>query len=248
MKNKKSRKRVLIVGATSGIGQGLAYRYIQAGYLVAIAGRREDCLQAIAKTAPKQVVYKVIDIRDVQAEQQLLELIDALGGLDLYIHVSGFGKQNKDLQLDIDITTVETNVTGFVRMVDTAYNYMRVHGGGHLAAVSSVAGTRSMGTGASYSASKAFNNSYLQALSQLSNMQKHHIQITTIKPGFVDTPILSKDKKYPMIMPVEYATHIIFKGLKSRKRIIVVDWKYRIAIAVMQCIPRWIWEHLTLTN
>lgn len=248
MKDHTTPRKVLIVGATSGIGEGLAHKYIQAGYQVAISGRRLEMLETIAQTAPSQVVYKAIDICDADADKQMLALIEELGGLDIYIHVSGFGKQNKELNIDLELKTVDTNVTGFVRMVDTAYNYMRTHGGGHLAAVSSVAGTRSMGTGASYSSTKVFKNSYLQALSQLSKMQKHGVEITTIKPGFVDTAILSKDKKYPMMMTVDYATDIIFKGLERRKRIIVVDWRYHFAIAIMQCTPRWLWERLVLSN
>ena len=90
--------------------------------------------------------------------------------------------------------------------MDTAFDYFRKQGGGHLAAISSIAGTKGLGAAAAYSASKRYQNTYLDALAQLSRMQRLDIRITDIRPGFVDTPLL-REGKYPMLMRPEKSRH-----------------------------------------
>ena len=93
-------------------------------------------------------------------------------------HASGIGKQNPNVDAEIELRTVNTNGMGFTRMIDAAFGYMVKHGGGHIAAITSVAGTKGLGMAPSYSAAKAFQNTYLQALEQLANMRKLHISFT----------------------------------------------------------------------
>ncbi|MBL1850361.1 SDR family NAD(P)-dependent oxidoreductase, partial [Klebsiella pneumoniae] len=79
------------------------------------------------------------------AGRQLLQLTEKLGGIRLYFHVSGIGKQNLPLQQDIEMNTVETNALGFTRCITTIFNHMADNGGGHIAAISSIAGTKGLG-------------------------------------------------------------------------------------------------------
>ena len=105
-----------------------------------------------------------IDVTKAEAGEKLLALVDRLGGMDLYFHASGIGKQNRTLEEDIELITTETNAVGFTRMIGTAYRYFAQQGTGHIAAITSIAGTKGLGPAPAYSATKALQATYLQAL------------------------------------------------------------------------------------
>ncbi|MBP8777601.1 MAG: SDR family NAD(P)-dependent oxidoreductase, partial [Bacteroidaceae bacterium] len=132
-------KYIVIIGATSGIGLEVAKIYIQQGWKVGIAGRRISELEALQCVAPAQVELQVLDVMQEDAAEKMNQLINRLGGMDLFFLSSGIGKQNPSLQSEIEILTARTNVEGFIRMTTAAYRYFasekRV---GHIAVISSV--------------------------------------------------------------------------------------------------------------
>ena len=144
-------KKAIIIGATSGIGYQVACLLLKEGWTLGIAGRREDRLEAFRQKAPERIYVQRIDILEADADQKLEQLIGRLGGMDLYLHSSGIGFQNASLNPETEIRTLETNGTGFVRMVSAAYRYFRTAGKGHLAIISSVAGTKGLGLAPAYS-------------------------------------------------------------------------------------------------
>lgn len=241
-------RKIIIVGATSGLGRGVAELFIQNGWQVGIAGRRIQLLEEIQKLAPNQVSIQRIDVQEPNAHNDLLELVEKVGGMDYYFHVAGIGFQNEALDTKIEIQTTQTNVTGFVNLIDTAFNYMKTHQGGHIGAISSIAGTKGLGTAPAYSATKRFNYTYIQALAQLSKMTQAKVTFSDIRPGFVDTALLNSEKHYPMLMKSNYASKIIYKALIHKKRIKIIDWKYTILVALWRCIPRILWERLNIKN
>lgn len=133
---------------------------------------------------------------------------------------------------------------GFIRMVDTAFIYFRKSGGGHLAVISSIAGTKGLGVAPAYSATKRFQNTYIDALEQLSYLQKLNIRFTDIRPGFVATDLLNDGKHYPMLMKADKVGCAITRALKHEKRIAVIDWRYRILVFFWKMIPCWLWKRL----
>jgi len=151
-------KRAIIIGASSGIGREVAMLLLADGWRVGIAARRIEVLREIKNAFPEQVETARIDITDNGAATELQSLVDRLGGMDLYFHASGIGQQNRTVDADIEMRIVETNALGFTRMVDAAFGYMVAHGGGHIAVISSIAGTKGLGPVAAYSATKAFQN------------------------------------------------------------------------------------------
>jgi len=177
-------KRIVIMGATSGIGLETAKRCIAAGWRVGAAGRRSEELERLRGLAPQQVETEAIDVTDDAAPAALERLIERLGGMDVYLHVAGVGSQNPQLDPTVELHTVRTNVEGFTRMTTAAYGYFAAHGGGRIAVVSSIAGTRGLGVAAAYSASKRFQNTYIDSLAQLARMQGSKIRFTDIRPGF----------------------------------------------------------------
>ena len=237
-------KHAVIVGATSGMGREVALILVKEGWHVGIAGRREDILMQMRDQYPQSIEYEVIDITREDAPIRLENLIGKLGGMDLYLHSSGYGRINPDLDPTIEKEVVRTNINGFVAMTIHAFHYFKEQNGGHLAAITSVAGRRGMGLNAAYSSSKRFQMTYLTSLAQLSHNGKYNIRITDIQPGFVKTDFLHHS--YPMVMKTPYVARKIVRGLSKGKRLIIVDWRYRIVSYVWHMIPSRIWERMNL--
>lgn len=241
-----SNKKAIIVGASSGIGLEVAKRLLSDGWNLGIAARREEPLQALKATAPERIEIMTIDVTKSDAEERLLSLIDQLGGMDLYFHASGIGKQNRTLEPDIELSTMETNAVGFTRMIGTAYRYFAKKGEGHIAAITSIAGTKGLGPAPAYSATKALQATYLQALEQQAHQSRLKIRFTDIRPGFVDTALLSGTFKYPMLMKPETVARDIVSSIISKRHIRVIDARYRVLTFFWRLIPNWIWRRMKL--
>ena len=102
-------KRIVIIGATSGIGYEVAKIYRQLGWRVGVAGRRLERLEAFREQAPEQTEIQQLDVTEVEAVDKLHLLIDKLGGMDLFLLSTGVGNQNRTLNPDIELATVNTN-------------------------------------------------------------------------------------------------------------------------------------------
>ena len=228
------------------MGLEVAKLLLAEGYALGVVARREERLLAFKHEAPDRVEVAAIDVTAEDAAARLRELIDRLGGMDLYFHASGIGKQNRTLAEDIELNTVNTNGMGFARMIGEAYRYFAERGEGHIVAITSIAGTKGLGPAPSYSATKAFQNNYLQALEQQANARNLKIRFTDIRPGFVDTDLLKGDFHYPMMLKPQTVARDIVKAIHNKRHIKVIDWKYAILTALWRRIPRPIWRHLKL--
>ena len=237
---------IVIIGASSGMGLEVAKLLLAEGHSLGVAARRDDRLQALKQLAPDRVVTATIDVTAEDAATRLRALIDGLGGMDLFFYASGIGKQNRELTPDIELNTVNTNGMGFTRMVGEAYRYFAEKGEGHIAAITSIAGTKGLGPAPSYSATKAMQNTYLQALEQQANARGLIIRFTDIRPGFVDTDLLKGDFHYPMMLKPEKVARQIVKAIHNKRHIKVIDWKYAIMTALWRRIPRPLWRNLRL--
>jgi len=245
-KDKKMRKAI-IIGASSGIGQEVSKLLISEGYKIGIAARRLSFLEEFKERYPAKVVVKQLDVTSENATETLSALIDELGGMDLFFMASGIGKQNPDLNLDIELQVLDTNVLGFTRMVSTAFNYFKTSDkSGHIAVISSIAGTKGLGVATSYSASKRFQNTYIQSLVQLARIEKFDIKFTDIKPGFVDTALLNDQHHYPLKMKPDYVAKKIVRAIRKRRRSVVIDWRYAVLVFFWKLIPNCIWERLKI--
>lgn len=242
-----SEKRIIIIGATSGIGYEVAKIYQQSGWYVGVAGRRTDKLEAFKLQAPERTQIQQIDVTSEEATENLQQLIDKLGGMDLFLLSSGIGSQNEILNLEIELATINTNTIGFTRMVIAAYHYFQEQGKGHLAVISSIAGTKGIGISPSYSATKRYQNTYIDALAQLTRMKKSSITFTDIRPGFVKTDLL-KSGSYPMLMGTEFVANKIVNALQQKKRRVIIDWKYAVIVFFWRLIPPCVWERLPIRN
>ena len=234
-------KRAIVVGASSGIGREVARLLMEQGWMVGVAARRVDKLRELHAAA-----VEPIDVTQQNATAQLQALINSLGGMDLFFYASGIGKQNRELKEDIELETLQTNGLGFTRMIGEAYRFFAQQGCGHIAAITSIAGTKGLGPAPSYSATKAMQNVYLQALEQQANARGLKIHFTDIRPGFVDTALLSGDFHYPMMLKPQQVANEILYAVNHHQHIRVIDWKYRLLTALWRRIPRFLWRRIRL--
>lgn len=284
-------KKAIVMGATSGIGMEVASLLAQRGWQVGIAGRRIDRLEEVKrntnqiisqKTKVSQkgnisegvkasrgeiICYQQIDVTSADAPTLLQKLIEKLGGMDLYFHSSGIGWQNNSLDFEKEMKTVETNGLGFVRMVDTAFNWFaqqsqeqdkgqelrleqksdksKGNDTYRIACITSIAGTKGLGAAPAYSATKRFQNHYLECLTQQAHMRHLPIAITDIRPGFVKTDLIA-GSNYPLqLTPQEVALQIV-NAIERGKTVKIIDWKYSILVSLWRMIPRCIWTRLTI--
>ncbi len=241
-------RTAIIMGASSGMGHAVACLLLDEGWRVAVAARRTSLLEPLQVRYPDRVVVRRIDVNEESASQALLTLMTDLGKVDLYFHVSGVGYQNYDLDASRELLTVQTNAMGFARLVGTAFRFFAQQGSGHLAVLSSIAGTKGLGAAPAYSATKAFQNTYIQALEQQANIRHLPISFTDIRPGFVDTALLNDGKHYPMLMSTERVARHIVRAIKHKRHVCVIDWRYRVLTALWRLIPNVLWRHLPVHN
>jgi short-subunit dehydrogenase len=239
--DKNSTRRAIVIGASSGIGREVAKLLMKDGWTIGVAARRVDMLKELDATAVEQ-----IDVTKEDATERLQALISRLGGMDLLFYASGIGKQNRELKEDIELATIQTNGMGFTRIIGETYRYFAAQGYGHIAAITSIAGTKGLGPAPSYSATKAMQNVYLQALEQQAMTRGLNIHFTDIRPGFVDTALLSGDFHYPMMLKPEKVAKEIINAINHHRHIQVIDWKYRLLTPLWRRIPRWVWRRIRL--
>lgn len=225
----------------------MARLFLKQGWSIGVAARRLEPLEQLRNLASDRVQTQAIDVTSDNATAALDELIDKVGGMDLLFYAAGVGKQNMELEPSIELGTVTTNGLGFTRMIGAAYRYMEAHGGGHIAAISSIAGTKGLGAAPSYSATKAFQATYLQAMEQQANMRKLNITFTDLRPGFVATPLLGDNPKYPMLLDTKKVAREMVKAVNRHRHVRVIDWRWRIITALWRRIPRILWRRLKVS-
>lgn len=240
-------KRIIIMGASSGIGYRCAEALASRGIRVGIAARKEKPLLELKNKYPDNIEYECIDINTPEAVGHLYDLIDRLGGMDIYFHVSGIAYENPEMNPETEVKIFTTNTVGFARCIAAAYRYFRKNNiPGQIAAITSVAGTNGIGRMAAYSASKAANQKWLVALEQLSNSTDAGISFTDIRPGWIRTPLVSPDAEYPMEMELDYVVPQVLKAIIRKKRVAVIDWRWNILVGLWRMIPNCLYTHFNI--
>lgn len=227
-------KRVIIIGASSGIGKELAKLFAQNNYKVGITGRRIGLLNELKSKNPDSYFIKSFDITDTKTTvEKLEELTSELGGLDLIVISSGKGEINEKLDFEIENRTIHTNVIGFTCVADWGFNYFEKQKSGHLVAISSIGGLRGNGQAPAYNATKAYQINYLEGLRQKAAKLKTPVFVTDIRPGLVDTQ-MAKGEGLFWVMPVEKTAKQIYKAIVGKKKVAYVTKRWRLIAAVLK--------------
>ena len=191
---------ILIIGATSGIGNSLYSHYISCGNHVAIMGRRKNILDEICAANTAYTLAFPVDISNINSFNNAFEeVVKSFQNIDLAILCAGIGELNEPLDIKQELATLSTNVIGWTNAVDTLYNHFEKNGKGHLVTITSVGGLQPTPIAPSYSASKAFQINYTKSLQ--AKARKTAITITEIRPGLVDTR-MAKGNGLFWVMPL----------------------------------------------
>lgn len=229
-------KGVIVIGATSGIGRGVAALYVSMGYNVGITGRRADLLHEIKESNPNQYFTKVLDVTHTQEIDRILdELAEEIGGCSIVVICSGTGRRNPDLNFEWEKLTLETNVLGFAATAIWAYKYLSLHGG-VLAAITSISGLKGFALSPSYCSSKSFQIRYLDSLRQKAYQDNNRLTVTEIRAGFVDTAMGNGDGAFWQAS-VSKASKQIVQSIGKRRDLTFVSRRWIVISYLLKLIP-----------
>ncbi len=240
---KPNAPSVLITGASSGLGRQMAIEFARRGYRLALTARRLDVLQALQadllQAGAPTVFVAALDVTDAAAVAQVFgQACSTLGRLDIVVANAGIGNHGRIGQLPLHLAhaTVATNVLGFMSTVDAALQHFRAQGRGHLVGISSVAAFRGLPGGGAYGASKAAVTHYLEALR--AETRGTGILVTTLSPGFIDTPLNRGAKSRPFVIPVEKGGRLLVDLIERRvQRAIVPAWPWALLARMLAVLP-----------
>jgi short-subunit dehydrogenase len=241
-------KLVFITGASSGIGQALAWRYYQAGYNLALVARRTHELEAWVKTCEMtgdryQIYSADLSVQDsiVDAglncirQQGLPDVVIANAGISLGVDTA----QREDL--DIMSSVMAVNTVGVACTFHPFMAPMAERGFGKLVGIASVAGIRGLPGHGAYCASKAAVISYCESLR--GELRDSGVKVVTLCPGYVDTPLTRKNTyAMPFLMRVEDFAEKAFLAIQSGASYRVIPWQMGIVATLMQLLPNAIFD------
>ncbi len=239
-------KRAIVIGASSGIGAALVQRLALQGYTVAALARRENELRALANSVngnfPKSSKSKVLvyghDVNDTDVVPDLFqEIVRNLGGLDLIVYVAGVQPVvgEKEFNFDKDAAMINVNVLGAIVWLNQAAVRFERTGSGHIVGISSIAGDRGRVGSPVYNTSKAALNTYLEALRN--RLSRRGVTVTTIKPGFVDTPNLANAAKTFWVISPEDAAAQIYLAIRRKRGTVYIPARWGLVGLIIRHIP-----------
>lgn len=234
-----SIRKIIIIGATSGIGEALAKQYLAQGDIVGISGRREENLQQLQQAySSDQLFIQTMDVCQTdEAVSQLKQLVEKMDGVDLVVINAGIGFINKRLSWSLEAETIQTNVVGFAALANYAMNYFLTRGKGQLVSISSISALRGSDLAPAYAASKAFVSNYMEGLRKKASKNKTEIVVTDIQPGFVDTPMAKGDGLF-WVCPVDKAAQQIKTAIDKKRQHAYVSKRWRLIAWVMKLLPQ----------
>jgi decaprenylphospho-beta-D-erythro-pentofuranosid-2-ulose 2-reductase len=243
--------RILIVGATSALAHETAKCFAQDGvefFLVARnAAKLEDIANDLKVRGAKRVETFVLDLADLTRHEQLIDTaISTLDGLDAVLIAYGtLGDQYK-CQQSVSETLQEftTNCTSVISLLTLLANYFELQKRGCIAVISSVAGDRGRKGNYIYGAAKGALSIFLQGLRN--RLQSSNVNIVTVKPGFVDTPMTAPFKKGLLFASARSVGKGIYAAMKSRKEIVYLPRFWRPIMLVIRAIPEGVFKRMSI--
>lgn len=242
-------QRAIVVGASSGLGAALVGELVQQGYRVAALARREERLDALAAELngryPNSVLCFPHDVTDYDRVPALFQtVVRDLGGLDLIVYVAGtqpyVGLNEYDFAKDKAM--IDVNLLGAIAWLNEAAMRFERARGGHIVGISSIAGERGRVGAPVYNTSKAALNTYLEALRN--RLSKRGVVVTTIKPGFIDTPLLENAPKTFWVITPDEAARQIYTAIRLQRQTIYVPARWEIVGFIIRNIPSTIFRRL----
>ena len=234
-------KRIFISGASSGIGEYLAYAYAGRGATIGLAARREELLNKVAQKSNElggaAHVFQVDTKDQFACKSAAEEFMAQAGGIDMVIANAGIGDHDDLMSGDATAINniIETNVIGVTNTLMPFIPAMKEQKSGVLVNVSSIASFLRIAYHGGYAGTKV--NIRLMADSWRLTLSRYNIQVTTICPGFIKTPMTAELKGMPFLLPVETAVEKIVSAIDRGKKTFVFPWQMKIMIPLLRVMP-----------
>ena len=234
--------RVVITGASSGIGEALARHYASRDSTLGLISRREA-----GAGLPGTVVSYPIDVTDVAGlERAAADFVARYGPPDLVIANAGVGvgTHSDDIrELDKLRRVLEVNVTGLAATLAAFAPAMRRAGQGTLAGIASVAGFRGLAGNGAYCASKAAAITWLESLR--TELHGSGVSVVCICPGYIDTPMTRVNRyRMPFLLAPDEAARRIARAIAARRRLAVIPWQMAAVSVLLRAMPGWLYDRL----
>ena len=234
--------RVVITGASSGLGEALARRYASQDSILCLISRR-----TAGAGLPGTVVPYALDVTDLPAlERAAADFVGRFGAPDLVIANAGVGVGTHGDEL-ADVAklhrTLEVNIVGLAATLAAFAPAMRQAGRGTLAGIASVAGFRGLAGNGAYCASKAAVITWMESLR--AELHGSGVSAVCICPGYIDTP-MTRVNRYPMpfLLPADEAARRIAGAIAARRRLAVIPWQMAAASLLLRWMPGWLYDRL----
>ena len=241
-------RRAIVVGASSGMGAALVRLLAREGYDVHALARRQpelDELAAACADAPGRVTCHAHDVTDTPSVKPLFEAcVRDLGGLDLFVFAAGVmpsvGPDEYDTEKDF--LQLSVNLAGCMAWCNEAALYLQSHRSGHILGISSIAGDRGRKGNPAYHTSKAGMSTYLESLRN--RLDAHDVRVTTIKPGFIETPMTAGMDGLFWLITADQAAEAMLEAVRAKASTRYVPWRWQLVALVIRHIPSFLFKKL----
>ncbi len=245
-------KNWIVIGATSAIAEEVCRVWAKRGYGLFLVARNEEKLNAVAQDVrvrgAQSVDCFVLDVIDTDKHSECWQQAESvMGKIDGIFVAHGTLPDQKECESSIDRTLLEinTNALSVISFCTLAANEFEKKGTGDIAVISSVAGDRGRQSNYVYGAAKGMVSLFLQGLRN--RLAKKGVHVTTIKPGFVDTPMTSGfDKGGPLWASPEAVSLGIVNAIDKKRNIVYLPWFWWGIMMIIKHIPEFIFKKLSL--
>ncbi len=238
-------KKIIIIGATSGIGEELARQCVEKDYHVGGTGRRVDRLEDLKRELGNYFNFSEMDVTNFEkSKNQLHNLIAEMGGMDIIVLNAGISNYPAASITAMEQKIIDVNVSGFVQLFGEAFQYFRKQGHGQIVGVSSIASLFGSSRTAPYSSSKAFISTYMQAYRQRCNKMDEDITVTDVKPGFVKSEMTEGKKGMFWLGETKTAVKQMLKDIEKKKSYSYVTRRWRFVAWLLKLTPNWVLDRL----
>jgi hypothetical protein len=242
-------RRIVITGASAGIGEALARHYAAADTVIGLVARRQAPMQALAASLPGRCEIYALDIADTAAlENAARDFCARHGTPDLVIANAGISVGTHcDDPADIAKLRrlLEVNVTGLAATLAAFAPAMRTERRGVLCGIASVAGFRGVPGAGAYSASKAAAITWLESMR--TELAGSGVSVVTICPGYVDTPMTRVNRyRLPFLLPADEAARRIARAIAARRRLAVIPWQMALVSVLLRFAPPWLYDRFAV--
>jgi short-subunit dehydrogenase len=248
-----TNKVVMITGASSGIGKGIALEIAGRGAHLGLLARREDLLnEIVAEATPKGVkaVAVTADVRDIEAVREAADRVRGeLGPIDILIANAGIGTSDHAVRLTPEhaANVIGINVLGAVNSVAAVLPEMVESKQGRLVAISSLAAYRGLAKSAAYCASKAALSSYFESLRI--DLRDSGVGVTIVHPGFIKTDLTAgREAKMPYLMELDYGVRKIVSAIEREKKSYAFPWQLATIVRAGLIMPTSMYDWIAARN